>query len=47
MKHKWAVKEKRFSSSVFVVILWLNLFSIIIVSCFNYFVFHRMSNNGA
>lgn len=46
MKHKWAVKEKRFSSSVFVVILWLNLFSIIIVSCFNYFVFHRMSNNA-
>lgn len=32
--------------SVFMVILWVNLLSIAMVSGFNYFVFHRMSNDA-
>lgn len=46
MKHKTTVRGKYLQSSVFVVILWLNLFSIAAVSLFNYFVFHRMSNEA-
>lgn len=32
--------------SIFIVMLWVNIWSIVIVSVFNYFVFHRMSNNA-
>lgn len=46
MKYKLTVKRSYLNSSVFVVILWLNLFSIVVVSLFNYFVFHRMSNEA-
>lgn len=46
MKHKSTGRGKYLYSSVFVIILWLNLFSIAAVSVFNYFVFHRMSNNA-
>ncbi len=46
MKHQSAGRGKYLYSSVFVIILWLNLFSIAAVSLFNYFVFHRMSNNA-
>lgn len=46
MKRKLTVRRKYLRSSVFAVILWLNLFSIAAVSLFNYFVFHRMSNDA-
>lgn len=46
MKHKSTGRKKDLYSSVFVIILWLNLFSIAAVSLFNYFVFHRMSNEA-
>lgn len=39
------MKQKLYSS-VFKVILWLNLFSIAAVSLFNYFVFHRISDDA-
>lgn len=32
--------------SIFIVILWVNILSIVVVSGFNYFVFHRMSNDA-
>lgn len=46
MKRKSTVRGKYLQSSVFVMILWLNLFSIAAVSLFNYFVFHRRSNEA-
>lgn len=46
MKHKLMGRSKYLYSSVFVIILWLNLISIAAVSLFNYFVFHRMSNDA-
>lgn len=46
MKRKSSGRRKYLGSSVFVIILWLNLFSIAAVSLFNYFVFHRMSNEA-
>lgn len=46
MKRKSTGRGKYLYSSVFVIILWLNLFSIAAVSLFNYFVFHRMSNDA-
>lgn len=46
MNRKSTVKGNYLKSSVFVVILWLNLFSIAAVSLFNYFVFHRRSNEA-
>lgn len=37
--------RKRLHPSIFMVILWVNLLSIVMVSGFNYFVFHRISDN--
>lgn len=39
-------KKKGKHLSIFMIILWVNLLSIIMVSGFNYFVFHRMSENA-
>lgn len=46
MKHRSTGRGNYLYSSVFVIILWLNLFSIAAVSLFNYFVFHRTNNEA-
>lgn len=46
MFYEWFLKKKNSQSSLFMVILWINIGSIIVLSLFNYQVFHRMSNKA-
>lgn len=44
MFREWFSKRKNLQSSIFMVILWINFGSIVVLSLFNYQVFHRMNN---
>lgn len=46
MFYEWFLKKKNSQLSIFIVILWINIGSIMVLSLFNYQVFHRMSNKA-
>lgn len=46
MFKEWLLKKKKSQSSIFMVILWINIGSIVILSLFNYQVFHRRSGKA-